>query len=105
MKRPVRVSENEKLVLTANGLIDGRIVWRDAQGKWQHHFRKAALYDVDAAQSELEKAQKTAQADGVVSIYEVAVKDETPIEPVSVRERIRAYGPSVHPEFAVENEL
>ncbi|EHH66988.1 DUF2849 domain-containing protein [Gluconobacter morbifer] len=104
MKRPVRLSSGEKLVLTANRLLDGRIVWWGTGGSWEPRLAKALLLDPDGAEQVLEEAQKTSQRDGVVGIYEVAVRDTTPAEPVTVREKIRAHGPTVHPQFAVETE-
>lgn len=102
MKRAVRVGTDEKLVLTANRLLDGVIVWWDRLGQWRPHIGVAEKLDAEQVAPVLELAQARAQADGVVGVYEVAVKDVEPPEPVTVRERIRAYGPTVHPEFAVE---
>ena len=102
MKRPVRVGVGEKLVLTANRLLDGRIVWRDELGRWNPEVRTAEKLDAEHVSDVLEFAQTRAQEDGVVGVYEVAVRDVDPPEPVTVRERIRAHGPTVHPEFAVE---
>ncbi|GBD58001.1 DUF2849 domain-containing protein [Gluconobacter wancherniae] len=102
MKRPTRLSAGEKLVLTANRLLDGQIVWRDAFGQWLPQIRHAETYDAESAELALENAKHNAQRDGVVGVYEVAVQDGSAIEPVSVRERIRAHGPTVHPQFATE---
>ncbi|MFT9380625.1 MULTISPECIES: DUF2849 domain-containing protein [unclassified Gluconobacter] len=102
MKRPVRVGAGEKLVLTANRLLDGRIVWRGHDGHWTAKVAAAEKLDADAVNDVLESAQARAQHDGVVGVYEVAVRDVDPPEPVTVRERIRAHGPTVHPEFSVE---
>lgn len=102
MKRPVRVGAGEKLVLTANRLLDGTIVWRDRQGQWLPVIGFAEKLDAEHVGDVLDLAQSRAQVDGVVGVYEVAVKDIEPPEPVTVRERIRAHGPTVHPEFAVE---
>ncbi|OAG74058.1 hypothetical protein A0J51_00938 [Gluconobacter japonicus] len=104
MKRPVRVGAGEKLVLTANRLLDGTIVWRDRFGQWLPVIGSAEKLDAEHVGDVLELAQSRAQADGVVGVYEVAVRDIEPPEPVTVRERIRAHGPTVHPEFAVETE-
>ncbi|AQS87722.1 hypothetical protein AA101099_2607 [Neoasaia chiangmaiensis NBRC 101099] len=102
MKRPTRLGAGEKLVLTANRLLDGHIVWRDASGIWHPSITHAALLDADQAEHIL--AGTNAQAEGLVGIYEVAVHPASPPMPTSVRERIRAFGPTVHPQFATELE-
>ncbi|MBS1104248.1 DUF2849 domain-containing protein [Gluconobacter sp. Dm-62] len=104
MKRPVRLEPGQKLVLTANRLLDGRTVWWGADGTWDLHIGRAALLDANDAEAALSRAVEQAQHDGVVGVYDAAVKAVTPPEPVTVREKIRAYGPTVHPEFAVETE-
>ncbi|MBF0862278.1 DUF2849 domain-containing protein [Gluconobacter kanchanaburiensis] len=102
MKRPVRLEAGQKLVLTANRLLDGRTVWWSAEGTWVPHIGHALLLDAEEAQVQLAHATEQAQHDGVVGVYDTAVQDSVPPEPVTVREKIRAHGPTVHPEFAVE---
>ncbi|KXV65436.1 DUF2849 domain-containing protein [Gluconobacter oxydans] len=104
MKRPVRLEPGQKLVLTANRLLDGRTVWWCADGTWDLHIGHAALLDADEAETSLSRATEQAQRDGVVGVYDTAVQAAVPPEPVTVREKIRAHGPTVHPEFAVETE-
>ncbi|WP_225198550.1 DUF2849 domain-containing protein [Gluconobacter oxydans] len=104
MKRPVRLEPGQKLVLTANRLLDGRTVWWGADGTWDSHIGRAAILDADEAEVALLRATEQAQRDGVVGVYDTAVLDVVPPEPVTVREKIRAHGPTVHPEFAVETE-
>ncbi|GBQ84128.1 DUF2849 domain-containing protein [Asaia krungthepensis] len=102
MKRAIRIAAGEALVLTANRLLDGHIVWRDAEGAWNRSIAHAAILAPDTYESALDSATQSAQADGVVGVYEVVVRPGTIAEPVSVRERIRAFGPTVHPQFATE---
>jgi len=102
MKRAIRIGAGEALVLTANRLLDGHIVWRDSHGVWQRSIVHAAIFSPETYEAELETAIKSAQSDGVVGVYEVVVRPGIPAEPVSVRERIRAFGPTVHPQFATE---
>lgn len=102
MKRAIRIGAGEALVLTANRLLDGLIVWRAADGTWQRSIAHAAVLSPEDYESVLETATKSAQKDGVVGVYEVVVRPGPPVAPVSVRERIRAFGPTVHPQFATE---
>ena len=75
MKRPVRVGAGEKLVLTANRLLDGRIVWRDRDGHWAVRVGAAEKLDADAVSDVLEGAQARAQQDGVVEIGRASGRD------------------------------
>ncbi|MFT8808662.1 DUF2849 domain-containing protein [Gluconobacter sp.] len=104
MKRPVRLEPGQKLVLTANRLLDGRTVWWSADGVWDLHIGRAAMLDAESAEAVLSRVAGEAQRDGVVGVYDTAVQAVSPPEPVTVREKIRAHGPTVHPEFAVETE-
>lgn len=104
MKRPVRLEPGQKLVLTANRLLDGRTVWWCADGTWDLHISHAALLDAEDAEAVLARVAGEAQRDGVVGVYDTAVQAVVPPEPVTVREKIRAHGPTVHPEFAVESQ-
>lgn len=71
---------------------------------WDLHIGRAALLEADEAETALSRATEQAQHDGVVGVYDTAVRAVVPPEPVTVREKIRAHGPTVHPEFAVETE-
>ena len=102
MKRPVRLEAGQKLVLTANRLLDGRTVWWREDGGWDLRIGQAVLLDADVAGAALSRAMEEAQRKGVVGVYDTAVLPVVPPEPVTVREKIRAHGPTVHPEFAVE---
>lgn len=102
MKRAIRIGAGEALVLTANRLLDGHIVWRDSTGQWRSAITHAACLTYDTYEAALDDATAHAQRDEVVGVYEVVVRPGTPPEPVSVREKIRASGPSVHPQFATE---
>lgn len=93
MLRPTRLEEGQKLVLTANRLLDGTIVWRDAAGQWWPAIDKAALLETDAADAAL--ASVDAQAEGIVGAYKIAVTPGAPPVPATMRERIRAFGPTV----------
>ncbi|GBQ15188.1 DUF2849 domain-containing protein [Swaminathania salitolerans] len=104
MKRAIRIGQGEGLVLTANRLLDGNIVWRDESGIWRPSIAHAAVLTPDHYESALDSALATAQKDAVVGVYEVVVRPGRPPQPVSVRERIRAFGPTVHPQFATELE-
>ncbi|ACI52855.1 conserved hypothetical protein [Gluconacetobacter diazotrophicus PA1 5] len=88
-------------VVTANRLLDGRIVWLAADGLWSERIDAARVISNDAVEAAIAETAGRQQQDGVVGVYGVQINPEaaTPV-PVTVRERIRAFGPTVHPDFA-----
>lgn len=84
-------------VVTANGLRDGEVLYLAAGGRWTRDLAEAATADGDAAEAALmaiaEQAERSLQ---IVAPYAMAVAAETEgLSPLSQRERIRAWGPSV----------
>ncbi|GAA4499685.1 DUF2849 domain-containing protein [Gluconacetobacter tumulicola] len=93
-------------VITANRLLDGRIVWQVEEGTWSTLIDDAGIIPNDEIEAAIAHAAGRQQADGLVGVYGVQVDPEaaTPT-PVTVRERIRAFGPTVHPDFTPAAEL
>jgi hypothetical protein len=86
-------------VLTANRLRDGVVVYFDSDGGWSE--RIAAARVVEAANGDALVAAAAPTAREVVAPYLIDVEAEADgIMPRRYRERIRAFGPSIHPEFA-----
>ncbi|MFI4964145.1 MAG: DUF2849 domain-containing protein [Caulobacterales bacterium] len=83
--------------LTANRLGDGEVVfWRD--GRWVERFFDAQLFD-DPETAEAAEARAKAALTVVVDAYLIdVVPSEGRWVPLSFRERIRALGPSNHPQ-------
>lgn len=94
-------------MITANRLLDGIVVWRAADGTWCTRISDAALVPNAEVNALLDTLKPEAQTLGLVGIYGVQVRntEEGAIEPVTARERIRAFGPSVHPEFSPFKEV
>ena len=87
-------------VITANRLLDGRIVWLTAQG-WSELIAHARVFDNTEIENAIKHAKAMPEARTVVGIYGVQLDPAAAgITPLTVRERIRAFGPSVHPDFA-----
>lgn len=103
MKRLSRPGEGEILLLTANRLLDGRIVWLGEGGHWCASIAEATRFTYEEAGPALERALAEAAQKEVVAVYEVIARDTQPPEPVSAREAIRAHGPSVHPDFSYDH--
>lgn len=87
-------------VVTANRLLDGRIVWLGRNGQWKTLIKDAEPFSNSAIEDELQRCNARAQQEALVGIYGVQVTlTENGLQPVTSRERIRAQGPSVHPNF------
>jgi len=82
-------------VLTANRLTDGAVVYRKPDQSWVRTIADAKILDGDA-ESALADAQADVAAAKVVGLdlIEIVQTDKGP-QPVSLRERIRAFGPTV----------
>jgi uncharacterized protein DUF2849 len=89
--------------LTGNRLADGEAVfWRT--GEWVERFVAAELFDDDAAAEAAEGKAKT-ELTVVVDPYLIdVVESEGLWAPLSYRERIRALGPTNHPQHGKQAE-
>ncbi len=83
------------LVVTANRLRDGRVVWLAAAG-WADRLAEAQIFPPDSAPDALALGRAAERARLVVGAYavEVAAIGGAP-RPLKFRERLRATGPSV----------
>lgn len=83
----------ELSIASANRLVDGVVVFLDDSGQWTHRFDRAALARGER-EGEILLERARAEAFGVVDPYLVAVTedDNGTLEPLSLRERIRASG-------------
>ena len=83
------------VVVTANRLADGAVVYRAADGQWTSELTGAAIVTTAPAALELLNA---ANADDLsaVDAYVVAVsRDRQSIRPANLREKIRLNGPTI----------
>ena len=81
------------VIASANRLLDGVVVYLDEQGEWTPSLQAAAIArDSRAADFLLERART--ESWGVVDPFLVAVTEDEDgtIEPLSLREKIRAAG-------------
>ena len=79
-------------VVTANRLTDGIVVYLAQDGGWTEEIGRARIASTEEATKALEdEAAKDVKARKVVAVYpmEVALHDGA-VDPLSVRERIRA---------------
>ena len=82
-------------LVTANRLTDGAPVYRTGDG-WSKDIAKARLVPEAGAEALLAEAQSGPRPLPVVAPYLIEAADEAGrVRPVSLRERIRAFGPTV----------
>lgn len=98
MARPPKSTQ----AITANRLIDGRVVFLTAANTWDHNVDQAAVYaDPATAEAGLAIAAKAAAAGEIVDAYAIAVAAENGhVKPTILRELIRATGPTIDAEPA-----
>ena len=79
-------------VVTANRLIDGIVVYLAADGGWTEEIGRARLAETEEETKALEaEAAKDVALRKVVAVYPMAVAlHDGTVDPLSVRERIRA---------------
>jgi len=89
--------------LTGNRLADGEVVfWKS--GQWVERFVDAELFEVGEP-AELAEAAAKSQPTVVVDPYLIdVVESGEGWAPLSYRERIRALGPSNHPQHGKQAE-
>lgn len=89
--------------LTANRLLDGEVVFWGGAG-WVERFPDAHLFEDDAAAEAAATEAKT-QPTVIVEPYliDVRLEGDNPV-PVAFRERVRALGPTIHPDMGKQTE-
>ncbi len=94
-------------IATGNRLIDGVAVWLAPDGSWTDDI-DAAEQAADAAAAErLERLGKAAIAENRIvdlALVDVQVTADG-LRPIRLRERIRAQGPTTHPQFGKQARL
>ncbi|WP_439533338.1 DUF2849 domain-containing protein [Polymorphobacter sp.] len=84
-------------VLTGNRLETGDVLWWDG-ADWSLHLRDAATMEKAEAEALVAQFQPAERISDLVPV-EVTFTDAG-LRPTSTRERVRAVGPSVRPDFA-----
>jgi|TARA_R110002072_G_scaffold76158_4_gene178925 hypothetical protein len=103
--KKLSISASRPQVMTANRLVDGVVVYFTAAGTWSERFEDAVRDgQLDSAEARRAAAQSPAFAEQVVGAYPFEVDGESG-EPLSVREIIRAAGPSVRPDLGKQAAL
>jgi len=84
------------VVVTANRLGDGAVIYRTADGEWTNNLAVAAVVTTAPAATELLSAalaDRLAAVDPYVAPVKVTAEQE--VLPGNLRERIRSQGPTV----------
>lgn len=88
-------------ILTANHLAQGEVVFLAAEGEWVTDITQARIAaDEESAKALEEIGTRDVARNLVVEPYLIDVEDRSgELVPSRNRERIRAQGPTVHPDF------
>ncbi|MGO9786484.1 MAG: DUF2849 domain-containing protein [Stellaceae bacterium] len=90
------MAENARKLVTGNRLGDGVPVYFAGAGTWSPTVGDALLVDAGAAEDLLAEAQKGGKPLPAVGVELIeAVREGPRIVPVTLREKIRAFGPTV----------
>lgn len=94
-------------VLTANRLCDGSVVYLSGTDAWSDWLNDAQVAsDQNEAEQLMQVAEKSVDKRIIVEPYLMQVDlDGALIKPVSVREAIRALGPTVRPDLGKQADL
>ncbi len=87
-------------IVTANNLKDGRVVFLTSSGNWSAAIADSYVACKDDLNALTDRVQNKGKAAVVVEPYLIEVETTGgEIWPIRYREQIRAFGPSIHPEF------
>ena len=87
---------SQPLVITANRLRDGRVVWLADAGRWSEALSDATVFLGEAAAAGMAVAGRAEAEQVIVTPYEVEIAATAAgPAPLRARERFRAGGPSI----------
>ena len=92
-----------KKALTGNRLTDGEVVF-GGPGGWVEKFSQATLY-ADDAEADAALAAARTETTFIVEPYliDISLEEGQPV-PIAFRERVRALGPTIHPDMGKQTE-
>jgi hypothetical protein len=85
-------------ILTGNDLKTGAVVWWDGQG-WSLHVEDAVDAG-DAADGIMAREEAACHVNNPYAID--AVKTADGVRPAHIKDRVRAYGPTVRPDLTLK---
>lgn len=102
MAKKTENSRSGTVVVTANRLRDGRVVWYAAPDRWVERIADASVFDAAEGDRVLGAAREWERREVVVDVYVVPVETGAGGSiPVTMRERVRAVGPSVRTDLSI----
>lgn len=107
MSNPVSTKRAaEEQAVTANRLTDGAVVWQTQNFGWSLYFADAGVHGAQTLPQAIARANADAEARLVVEPYAIPlVRAEGVIRPKTMRERVRAKGPTVRPDLNVSGTV
>jgi hypothetical protein len=96
-----KLKVNGPVVVTANRLTDGAVVYRRADSEWTTRLEDAAIAtSASAAQALLGASKSDGTAAVGAYVAPVTLAPDGKLRPGNLREQIRAHGPTVGPTIA-----
>lgn len=93
-----QTDQSEYYVLTANRLLDGRVVWLTSQEYWGVMVEEAFRFsNKEDAEKKIQEITQSKMARFLIDLHYTEIKPS--FLPTTTREKVRAFGPSTHPEF------
>ena len=88
-------------LITANRLIDGEVVWFSNQNSWVNDLNKAKVIEnAEELAKAFQVAEEAVADQQIIEPYAVNVQRvDGIIKPTSMKEKIRAHGPSIQLDF------
>lgn len=97
--------EIKRRVVSANLLLEGDVVYRDAAGAWSLDLAEAAIAETpEAAETLLSAAASEAHLVVDAALIEVVLGADGAPTPATLRERIRAAGPTTRLDLGKQAE-
>lgn len=92
-------------IVTANYLKNGRVVFLTSIGNWSEAIADSYVASKDDLNALIDRIQNKGKALTVVEPYLIEVETtDGEIWPIRYREQIRAFGPSIHPDFCKQRK-
>ncbi|GGB50890.1 DUF2849 domain-containing protein [Blastomonas aquatica] len=89
-------------ILTGNDLKTGDVIWWAGDTRWSRHLADTVDAGTDAAA--ILAREEAARRVNVPYIVDGKLTDRGPM-PLHIKERVRAFGPTVRPDLAINTSI
>lgn len=89
-------------ILTGNDLKTGDVIWWAGDARWSRHLADSA--DAGGDSDAILAREEAGLRVNVPYIVEAQMTDSGPM-PLHIKERVRAFGPTVRPDLAINTSI